>query len=630
MNTYQEFIHKSRYARWDDEKGRRETFSETVERFVTFIKSHCDERGYSLTQKDLQQIKSSISNLEVLPSMRALMTAGKALATDNVAGFNCSFLPINHQRCFDELMYILMCGTGVGFSVESKAVSQLPVVAEAFYDTDTTIVVSDSKIGWASAFRELISMLYVGKVPKFNVSKVRPKGARLKTFGGRASGSEPLLELFNFSIALFKKSAGRKLSTLEVHDLVCKIADIVVVGGVRRSALISLSDLHDSKLRDAKSGQWWETNVQRALANNSAIYDEKPDTAQFLEEWAALYKSQSGERGIFNRKAALTQSDNGRRDISSLTEAGVNPCGEIILRPFEFCNLTEVVIRPEDTLETLKEKVKVATLIGTIQSTFTDFRYLRKIWKDNCEEERLLGVSFTGIMDNPLTYTGQNLPNVLDELKQTAIDTNAKYADKFGINRSSAITCVKPSGTVSQLALCSSGIHPSYSKYYIRTVRSDIKDPLATFLKDAGVPCEPDETKPYDNVVFSFPIKVPDTSVTRESISALDQLNLYKVYREHWCEHNPSITVYVRENEWLSVGAWVYENFDSVGGISFLPYSDHIYKQAPYQPIDEAEYNAAVAAFPASINWDNLVSFELEDSTTNAKELACSAGVCEL
>jgi len=627
MNLYSSFIAKSRYARFVDSLGRRENWDETVERYAAFMYKQSKKSGYVMTEKETFKIRDAILNLEVVPSMRALMTAGDALERDNVAGYNCSFLPIDHIRAFDELMYVLLCGTGVGFSVEREDINKLPVVAEEMHQTDTTIKVGDSKVGWASAYRELISLLYAGKVPEIDVSKVRPAGSRLKTFGGRASGPEPLLDLFTFTIAAFKKAIGRKFNSLEVHDIVCKIADVVVVGGVRRSALISLSNLTDERLRNAKTGQWWVDNVQRALANNSVAYTEKPDMGIFMREWESLYASKSGERGLFNRNAATRQRlKSGRSDISF--SYGTNPCGEIILRPNGFCNLSEVVVRPSDNLETIKRKVELATIIGTIQSTLTDFRYLRSVWKRNAEEERLLGVSLTGIMDNPLLWDMFQAPALLEELKQHAIDTNKKWAERLGIPVSAAITCVKPSGTVSQLVGTSSGIHPSYSPYYTRTVRADKRDPLAIFMQQKGFPCEPDVTKPEATLVFSFPTKAPEGAVMRTQLTALDQLELYLIYKNYWCEHNPSITVYVREDEWMKVGAWVYENFDDIIGVSFLPYSDHTYKQAPYQEITEEEYNNLIENFPKSIEWSELV--ENTDVTEGSQELACVSGACDI
>ena len=627
MNLYSSFIAKSRYARFVDSLGRRENWDETVERYAAFMYKQSKKSGYVMTEKETFKIRDAILNLEVVPSMRALMTAGDALERDNVAGYNCSFLPIDHIRAFDELMYVLLCGTGVGFSVEREDINKLPVVAEEMHQTDTTIKVGDSKVGWASAYRELISLLYAGKVPEIDVSKVRPAGSRLKTFGGRASGPEPLLDLFTFTIAAFKKAIGRKFNSLEVHDIVCKIADVVVVGGVRRSALISLSNLTDERLRNAKTGQWWVDNVQRALANNSVAYTEKPDMGIFMREWESLYASKSGERGLFNRNAATRQRlKSGRSDISF--SYGTNPCGEIILRPNGFCNLSEVVVRPSDNLETIKRKVELATIIGTIQSTLTDFRYLRSVWKRNAEEERLLGVSLTGIMDNPLLWDMFQAPALLEELKKHAIDTNKKWAERLGIPVSAANTCVKPSGTVSQLVGTSSGIHPSYSPYYIRTVRADKRDPLAIFMQQKGFPCEPDVTKPEATLVFSFPTKAPEGAVMRTQLTALDQLELYLIYKNYWCEHNPSITVYVREDEWMKVGAWVYENFDDIIGVSFLPYSDHTYKQAPYQEITEEEYNNLIENFPKSIEWSELV--ENTDVTEGSQELACVSGACDI
>ena len=629
LSQYQTYIHQSRYARWNDKKKRRETWEETVDRYITFFSERIPEEHREKTSAEL---KRAIIEMQVMPSMRAMMTAGKALEKDNVAGYNCSFIIVDDPRAFDEAMYISMCGTGVGFSVERQFISKLPEVAEEFYKSDTTIKVQDSKIGWATSFRELISLLYIGKIPSWDFSEIRPAGSILKTFGGRASGPAPLERLFKFTVNLFKGAAGRRLNSLECHDLMCMIADVVVSGGVRRSAMISLSNLSDDRMRNAKTGHWWETNVHRSLANNSSAYTEKPEIGIFMEEWNSLYKSKSGERGIFNRVAARKQAQKTGRRLFENIEFGTNPCGEIILRPDQFCNLTEVVIRPHDTLDSLKKKVEYATILGTLQSTLTKFRYLRKIWQKNCEEERLLGVSLTGIMDNVLTATpGPELEFTLNELKNHAVEVNKKWAAILGINESTAITTVKPSGTVSQLVDSSSGIHPRYSQYYVRTVRSDIKDPLGKMLLEQGVPAEPDETKPNDVLVFSFPMKSPDHSVFRNDRNAIQQLEMYLTYKNFWCEHNPSITVYVKEHEWMEVGAWVYKHFDMLGGVSFLPADEGktVYRQAPYQEINKEEYEVLASKMP-QINWDSLKDFEQDDQTTSAKELGCSGNTCEL
>jgi ribonucleoside-diphosphate reductase alpha chain len=622
LTDYQRFIHASRYARWLPEENRRETWKETVDRYTGFFKN----RFSDIFPAD--DVNKAIHNLDVMPSMRCLMTAGPALERDEIAGYNCSFVAIDNPKAFDEVMYILMCGTGVGFSVERQFTNNLPSIAEEFHETDTTVRVKDSRIGWASAYRELISLLYSGRVPKWDTSGIRAAGTRLKTFGGRASGPKPLEDLFNFTVHTFKKAAGRKLNSLECHDIVCKVADIVIVGGVRRSALISLSNLTDDRMRNAKNGAWWESDVQRSLANNSVAYTEKPDVGIFLKEWTTLYDSKSGERGIFNRVAATKKaSSNGRRDVEGF-EYGTNPCGEIILRSKGLCNLSEIVIRESDTLADLKEKVRVATIIGTFQSTLTNFRYLRSDWRKNQEEERLLGVSMTGIMDHPvLSKPSDETIKWLTELREYAIKTNKEWADKLSIPVSAAITTVKPSGTVSQLVGCSSGIHPAYSNYYIRTVRMDNKDPLTLFFKAQGVPNEPDVTKPSDITVFSFPQKGTSSGVTRNETNAIEQLKLYSIYQKHWTEHNPSITVYYTDNEFLDIGAWIYNNFSDVSGVSLLPHSDHVYKQAPYQEITEEEYTSFVASFP-TIDWGNLK--EEEDTTTGTQELACVSGVCEV
>ena len=629
MDQYQSFIHKSRYARWLEDEGRRETWEETVHRYINFFK----ERE-QLDDESGQEIYDAIHAMEVMPSMRCMMTAGEALKRDNVAGFNCSYLHIDHPRAFDELMYVLMCGTGVGFSVERNFINKLPEVAETFHKTSSTIVVSDSKLGWASAFRELIAMLYAGKLPEWDMSRVRPAGARLKTFGGRASGPEPLQDLFHFCVGVFQKAAGRKLTSIECHDVCCKIADIVVVGGVRRSALISLSNLSDQRMSKAKSGQWWVDQGQRRLANNSVAYTEKPDFEAFLTEMKNLYESKSGERGLFSRVAAQKiAARNGRRDATH--DFGTNPCSEIILRSNEFCNLSEVVVRSDDTLETLKEKVRKATIIGTLQSSLTDFRYLRVRWKRNTEEEALLGVSLTGIMDHDI-LGGKNgmaespmLATWLEEMRDVSIKTNKEWAEKLGVNVSAAITCVKPSGTVSQLVDSASGIHPRFSKHYIRRVRSDKKDPLAVYMEQAGFPVEQDVMSP-SSVVFSFPVKSPESSTCVKEVGAMEQLALWKTYQNHWCEHKPSVTVYYTDSEYFKVAQWIWDNFDLCSGISLLPTSDHVYQQAPYEDIDESRYEELLAAMPQNVNWEELAQFEKEDNTTGSQELACTGGACEI
>jgi len=595
------------------------------------MKNHLvTNHGYSENDKTFEEIRNAVIDHKIMPSMRALMTAGPALDRDHIAAYNCSFIAVDSPRAFDEAMYILMNGTGVGFSVEQKYMSLLPVVAEELYKTDTVIVVDDSKLGWAKSYKELIALLYQGQIPKWDLTKVRPAGARLKTFGGRASGPDPLDSLFRFTIDIFRNAAGRRIKSIEAHDLMCKIGEVVVVGGVRRSALISLSNLDDFEMAKAKSGQWWEDNGQRALANNSAVYNIKPNTAQFLREWRNLYESKSGERGIYNIESVRKHVDKfGRRDSSKVM--GTNPCGEILLRPNEFCNLTEVVIEADDKIEDLAEKVRLATILGTWQSTLTNFKYIRKTWKDNCEEERLLGVSLTGIYGNKITSTNnKDLPGILDSLREESVLTNSQEADKLGINPSLSITCVKPSGTVSQLTGVSSGIHPWYSEYYLRSVRGDNKDPLTSFLKDAGIPNEPDVMKPEDTTVFYFPIKAPKNSVLTKDLSAIDHLEMWKTYRKHWTEHNPSVTINVREDEWLRVGSWVYDNFDSIGGVSFLPSSEHTYKQAPYQEITKEEYEKSLSEMPTTIDWSVLSLYETVDTTTGSQELSCTAGVCEI
>jgi ribonucleoside-diphosphate reductase alpha chain len=628
---YQNFIALSRYARWKEEEQRRETWSETVCRYFDYMEQHlADKCNYKLSDKLRAELEEAVLNISVMPSMRALMTSGPALDRCHVGGYNCSYVPVDSPRAFDETMYILMCGTGVGFSVERHNIEKLPVVAEDFYKTDTLIKVGDSRPGWAKSLKELIAMLYAGQIPSWDVSEVRPAGARLKTFGGRASGPQPLVELFDFCVEKFKRAAGRRLFPIECHDIMCKIGEVVVVGGVRRSALISLSNLNDDQMAHAKSGKWWENEGQRALANNSVAYKGKPEMGTFMREWLSLYDSKSGERGIFNRKSAQVQAaKNGRRDADQ--DFGCNPCSEIILRPYQFCNLSEVVIRESDTMDTLKEKVRLATILGTFQATLTNFKYLRKVWKDNTEEERLLGVSLTGIMDNALTSTaGDKLPILLGILRDEAVRTNAAMAKQLGIPQSTAVTCVKPSGTVSQLTDAASGIHARHNPYYIRTVRGDNKDPLTQFLVSQGIPAEPDVMKPDSTTVFSFPMKSPLGAITRTQMNAIEQLELWLTYQRYWCEHKPSVTISVKEHEWMQVGAWVYEHFDEVSGISFLPFSEHTYQQAPYQDIDKDDYKKFLTKMPKNVDWSLLQEFEKEDTTSGGRELACTAGVCEV
>ena len=624
MDSYSTYIHRSRYARYIPELERRETWEETVDRYISFFGSKAPQ----IPGEVFEECRQAIINLEVMPSMRALMTAGKALEKDNIAGFNCSYLAVDHPRAFDEMMYILMCGTGVGFSVERQYIAHLPEVSEEFHATDTVIGVADSKVGWASSFRELISLLYAGKVPKWDLSAIRPSGAPLKTFGGRASGPAPLEDLFRFCVEVFRGAKGRRLNSLECHDICCKIADIVVVGGVRRSALISLSNLSDDRIRRCKQGEWWMTAPHRALSNNSASYTEKPDFEAFLNEWQEMYKSKAGERGLFSRVASQKQAaKNGRRDATK--EFGTNPCSEIILRPAQLCNLSEVVVRPDDTPESLMRKVRIATILGTLQATLTNFRYVRSIWRKNTEEERLLGVSLTGIMDNVLLSgrgNKEDLKSLLERMKLCSVEVNKEYAEMLGINQSTAITCIKPSGTVSQLVDSASGIHPRYSSYYIRRVRADSTDPLCDILKDAGVPWEADVMS-KNALVFSFPKKAPEGAVVASEMSAKEQLELWEIYQDHWCEHKPSMTCYYRDTEFLEIGQWVYNKFDKISGISFLPYSDHVYKQAPYEPITKEEYEATAKNFPTQFNWDLK---EQRDNTEGVQTLACVAGACEI
>ena len=627
---YQQFIHLSRYSRWDYDKGRRETWEETVDRYFSFFKEHLnDNYKYKLKDEDITELKQAILHLKIMPSMRCLMTAGPALKKENVAGYNCSYIHVDSIRSFDEILYVLMNGTGIGFSVERRYTDKLPVMPDELHETDTTIMVADSKLGWARAFKELVALLYSGHIPKWDLSNVREAGAILKTFGGRASGPEPLDNLFHFTVKIAEEARGRKLKPIECHDIVCKVAEVVVVGGVRRSALLSLSDIDDDEMRYAKSGEWWKENGQRALANNSANYHQEPHTGTFLREWTALYDSKSGERGIFSSKASALQAKRcSDRAVSEETHTfGTNPCSEIILRSREFCNLSEVVVRSGDKITDIAKKVKLATMLGTIQSTLTNFKYLPREWVKNCEEERLLGVSLTGIMDNPLTANPS--PKELIYLRSIAIETNKAFAGEIGINPSASITCVKPSGTVSQLVDSASGIHARHSPYYIRRVRMDKKDPMTTFMQDLEWVWEPDITKPNDTVVFSFPMQSPQDCVTRHKQSAIEQLEVWKIYQEHWCQHKPSITISVKENEWLDVGAWVFNNFEIMSGVSFLPHTDHNNKQAPYEDCNRRTFKQLSSKMHEA-DWSNLSQYEAEDYTIASQELACVAGNCEI
>ena len=632
-NPYENFIALSRYARWLENENRRETWGETVDRYFNFMQGQLrDNHGYVADEALVAELKDAVYNRNVMPSMRSVMTAGAALERENVSGYNCAFLPVDNARSFDEAMYILMCGTGVGFSVEYKYINKLPSLPEALEKSSTTVIVGDSKEGWAKAYRELLGLLWAGQIPQIDISKVRPSGARLKTMGGRSSGPQPLVNLFDFTIQVFKGALGRQLKPIECHDLMCKIGEVVVVGGVRRSAMISLSNINDIEMAQAKAGNWWEKNSQRALSNNSVAYSRKPEMQQFIAEWKSLYDSKSGERGIYNVAAAQAQAAKyGRR--SPDIHYGTNPCSEIILRPYQFCNLSEVVLREKDTLEDVKRKVYLASILGTWQATLTDFKYIRKIWKDNTEEERLLGVSLTGQFGHKF-FSGQEgldkLGEVLDSLRETAVLTNIDEAKKIGIPASAAVTCVKPSGTVSQLVGVSSGMHAWHSDYYVRTVRGDKKDPITQFLKDTGIPAEDDVMKPNDTYVFSFPVKAPKYAITRDNLSAIQQLEVWLTYQRHWCEHKPSITVSVKEDEWMEVGAWVYKHFDEVSGISFLPYSEHTYVQAPYQEVTKDQYEEMVKKMPKTINWEALSLYELEDTTTGTQALACVSGECEI
>ena len=630
MTPYQTYIAKSRYSRYLDDKGRREHWDETVSRYLSFMSKHLQEKhNFTIDSTLHDRLYNAIVNLDVMPSMRAIMTAGEALERQNIAGYNCSYLPIDDPKAFDEAMYILLCGTGVGFSVEQKYVNRLPEIPEKLYESNTVVHVKDSKEGWAKALRQVLALLWAGEVPKWDVSSVRPAGTRLKTFGGRASGPEPLVDLFKYVVAKFKSACGRKLTSLEAHDILCKIGEVVVVGGVRRSAMISLSDLSDDRMAHAKAGNWWDGQGQRALANNSAVYDTKPDVGQFMREWSNIYESHSGERGIFNRYASELQAAKNERRVLG-KEWGTNPCSEIILRPYQFCNLSSVIVRADDTVESLSEKVAIATILGTFQSTLTNFPYLRKIWQTNTEDERLLGVSMTGILDNVLLNDAydKELPARLEELKNVAVAVNRDYASQLGINPSAAITCVKPEGTVSQLTGTASGIHPQHSSYFIRRVRSDTKDPITQFLKDSGFPWEPCVMKPDSTTVFSFPMKVEKGARLREDLSAIEHLNLWLTFQRHWCEHKPSVTISVNENEWPKVGAWTWEHFDEITGVSFLPMDGGTYRQAPYESINSEAYEELVSQMPTSIDWERMV--ENTDNVEGVQMLSCTAGACEI
>ena len=641
--TYQEYIHLSRYARWDYKEKRRETWDETVERYFNFFEEWLEKKNnYKLENGQKVELENAVKELKVMPSMRCLMTAGPALWKENVAGYNCAYVKIDNPRSFDEILYVLMNGTGVGFSIEESYTTQLPTVPDELFNTDTTIVVADSKLGWARAFKELVSLLYGGHIPKWDVSKVRPAGAPLKTFGGRASGPDPLVDLIKFTINTFRNAIGRKLKPIECHDIVCKTAEIVVVGGVRRSALISLSDLNDREMRFAKHGEWHIKDGQRSLSNNSVNYKEKPDVGTFMREWLSLYDSKSGERGIYNGLSAKRTVErinerykngdgNYIRRREPRTDFGTNPCSEIILRSREFCNLSECIVRRDDTSESLKEKVRVATILGTFQSTLTEFKYISREWKKNCDDERLLGVSLTGIMDSPLTNgTKKGLEELLQELRDLAYETNKEWADKLGIKRSAAITCVKPSGTVSQLADSASGIHSRHNPYYIRAVRADSKDPLCKMMKKEGFPNEPDVTKKDHMTVFSFPMKSPKGAICRNDLTAIDQLELWKTYAFNWCEHKPSVTISVKEDEWPEVQAWVYKYFDDISGVSFLPHSEHVYRQAPYQDCTKKEYDVELKKMPKNVDWAELSKYESQDYTVASQELACTGTSCEV
>lgn len=630
-DVYQQFIHLSRYARWRDDLGRRESWSETVERYVDYMAEKVSrDTDFEVTDVLKEDLRESILNRDVLPSMRALMTAGPALERENIAGYNCSYLAVDHPRSFDEALYILMNGTGVGYSVEQQDVTQLPSIPMRNDEDIVMFTVPDSKRGWAEALKHVLDCLYEGRMPAWDLSQIREAGARLKTFGGRASGPEPLNDLLRFVMRVFYFAQGRKLTPLEAHEIMCKIGEVVVVGGVRRSALICLTDLDDLEMRDAKNGKFWETKPHLSLANISAVYDKKPSRYDFDKEFDALVASGSGERGIFSRYGAKAAAKEINRKAGPLK--GTNPCGEIVLRNNQFCNLSTVVVRPEDTLEELKEKVVRAAYLGTFQATLTNFDYLRPIWKENTEEERLLGVSLSGLFGHPV-LSGRKGMEMLEEwlfeMRMAAKFANIYLSGLLGINPAAAVTCIKPEGTTSQLVGVSSGSHPWFAEQYIRNVRGDVKDPLSQFLSAVGIPSETDIISDQ-NLVFSFPIAAPEGALTREDLTAVEHLELWAAYREHWTDHNPSVTINVRDNEWDEVREWVWENFDKITGVSFLPYDDHVYEQAPYVPVSDKEFEDLQAKMPEHIDWSELSFFEATDETNGSQELSCMSGACDI
>ena len=626
-NPLGEFIYYRTYSRWIDDEGRRETWVETVDRYINFMRENLGKR---LSDKEYSEVRQAILSHEAMPSMRLLQFAGKAARTTNVCAYNCSFIAPTKLEDFAEIMYISMCGTGAGFSVESQYIQQLPVIKRQSGKLRHVHVIDDSKEGWCDALTLGLKTWYAGEDVQFDYSRLRPAGARLKTMGGKSSGPDPLRELLTFARATVLKRQGRRLTNLDAHDIICKIGEIVVAGGVRRSALISLSDLDDVEMRDAKKGQFYITEPQRSLANNSAVYNEKPGAEEFMREWLALMESHSGERGIFNRGGLRETFPERRTKMleERIDTIGTNPCGEILLQPKQFCNLSEIVARAEDTPGSLMRKMKIATLLGTYQSTLTNFPYLSREWKEHCEEERLLGVSITGQWDSPAVRK----PEMLKKLRDAAVVYNREYAKRFTVSPSTCITCTKPSGTLSQMVDCASGMHPRHAPYYIRRVRIASTDALFQMLRDQGVPYHPEVGQNMETAttfVIDFPVKAPDAAIFRDQVPALELLEYWKDVKENYTEHNPSVTISVGDDEWLKTGNWVYENWKIVGGLSFLPRSNHVYKLAPYEEIDEKAYHELLERF-AHVDFSKIVTYEREDGTENKRELACASGTCEV
>jgi ribonucleoside-diphosphate reductase alpha chain len=637
MSLYQQVIFKTRYARWVEEEGRRENWDETVKRYCDYFEDHLKEKhSHKIPRKVLKEVYDSIYNLEVMPSMRTLMTSGKALESAEVANYNCAFLVVDAVRAFSEHMYVLMCGAGSGFSVERRFTEKLPEVPEELHPSDTTIIVADSRKGWCAAYNQYLNLLFAGNIAKVNVDKVRKEGTRLKTFGGYASGPGPLLDLFKHTEEIFRGAQGRQLRPIEVFSIMCYIAQIVVVGGVRRSATIALFDKDDIEMRTAKSGYWFNDPKRKhyAMANISAVFETKPAAAEFMDIWRDLVASKAGEPGILNRKALWEGAEAigraTRYEDGSRIPYGVNPCSEIVLQPYSFCNLTGAAIRPEDTLEDIKKKVRVATIIGTWQATVTDFDYLRKVWQSNVEDERLLGVCLAGIMDHPvLSQTTEESARWENELRELAWEVNKSIAEDIGINTTASVTAIKPAGNSGELYDVASGIHPRYAPYYIRSIRQSNGDPMTEFLKATGIPHEVSVQNARDSI-FYFPVKSPEGAICAKDRTAIQQLEHWLHMKRNYATHTISATVYVREHEWIAVGAWVYDNFNEVTGLSFLPYDDHIYQQAPYTPCSAEDYEKARGKMPEEIDWSLLKHFEQSDSTTVSQEFACTGGSCAL